>query len=80
MCNIRTNTGEMLLINMRLKKFESENQQEYFIRINNQVIININYIEHFQPAPNARLEVTLKNSIVYYVNRYFIKLFKEKLL
>lgn len=78
MCNVQTMSGDMYLINMRLKIFEESTKEENFFRINNQVMINLNKVKSFQSSENARLEVIMQNEAIYFVNRYYVKLFKEK--
>lgn len=79
MCNIKLKSGQMFLLNIRLKKFEETNKNINFIRINNGVMINFNQIKNFQSSENARIEVTMSDESVYFVNRYYIKKFKESL-
>ncbi|WP_100065492.1 LytTR family DNA-binding domain-containing protein [Miniphocaeibacter massiliensis] len=68
------------MLNMRLKKFEETFIDKNIIRINNSVFININYIKSFQSLKNARIEVVLEGGIKYFVSRYYIKNFRERLL
>lgn len=79
MCNVKMASGQMYLLNRRLKKFEETNQNRNLIRINHGVIINLKQILHFQSSENARIEVTMKDKSIYAVNRYYIKTFKENL-
>lgn len=79
MCNVKLRNGKMLLLGIRLKRFEETNSRKNFIKINNSVIINTKYIASFQSSENARIEVLLKDGSVYFVNRYYIKKFKENL-
>lgn len=65
---------------MRLKNFEEKFINKNMMRINNSVIININYIERFQTMKNSRMKVVLEEGINYFVSRYYIKNFKERLL
>lgn len=80
MCNVRLRNGQMLLLGIRLKKFDETKSIKHFIKINNGVMINIQYIESFRSSDNARIEVLMKDASVYFVNRYYIKNFKENLL
>lgn len=79
MCNVHLISGKMMLLGMRLKKFEEINNYHKLIKINNGTIINLDYIENFTSSENARIKITMKNKAVYLVNRYYIKQFKEKL-
>jgi len=78
MCNVKTKQGSLFLLNMRLKVFEEKNRANQFVRINNQAIINLHLVKSFRASENARLEVGMADGATYYVNRYFVKLFKEK--
>lgn len=78
MCSVKMKSGELYLINKRLKELENLNKN-YFAKINNQTIINIGEIKEFSSAPNARLEVLLSDKSSYFVNRNYVKIIKEKL-
>lgn len=80
MCNVRLNDGKMLLLGLRLKKFEENNLKKSFIKINNSMMINMRYIKSFRAAENARIEVLMSDGSIYFVNRYYIKKFKENLV
>lgn len=79
MCNVKLSNNNMLLLESRLKSFEQSNSRKNFIRINNSVIINTNYLVSFKSSGNARIEILLKDNSTYLVNRYYIKKFKENL-
>ncbi|CAM2874143.1 LytTR family DNA-binding domain-containing protein [Hathewaya histolytica] len=79
MCCLKMKTGELYLINKRLKELESLGYR-HFIKINNQTIINMNEIQEFSGATNARLEVIMSDKTSYFVNRHYVKLIKERLL
>ena len=78
MCSVKMKSGELYLINKRLKELESLNKNN-FAKINNQTIINIDEIKEFSSAPNARLEVLLSDKSSYFVNRNYVKIIKERL-
>ncbi len=78
MCSVKMKSGELYLINKRLKELESLNKK-HFAKINNQTIINIDEIKEFSSAPNARLEVLLSDKSSYFVNRNYVKIIKERL-
>ena len=79
-CNVVTVNKNMYLFNMRLKKFEDSFMNESFLKVNNGVIINKNYIKEFSAVENARMEVVLEGNSKYFVNRHYLKNFKERLL
>lgn len=79
MCNVKTGGGDLYLLNMRLKVFEEKNRSSVFCRINNQTIINLRMVTEFQASDNARLEVVMADRSICFVNRYYVKLFREKL-
>lgn len=56
-------SGELYLINKRLKELENV-EEKYFVKINNKTIINIKEIEEFSSASNARLEVLLSDDSI----------------
>lgn len=78
MCSVKLKSGELYLINKRLKELENLDKIN-FAKINNQTIININEIKEFSSAPNARLEVLLSDKSSYFVNRNYVKIIKERL-
>jgi DNA-binding LytR/AlgR family response regulator len=78
MCSVKMKSGELYLINKRLKELESLDKNN-FAKINNQTIINIDEIKEFSSAPNARLEVLLSDKSSYFVNRNYVKIIKERL-
>lgn len=80
MCSVRVITGEMYLLNKRLKAAEAELDLSFFLRINNQTIINKYYIKEFSSTDNARLQVVLTNESSYYVSRFYIKNFRGNLV
>lgn len=78
MCSVKMKSGELYLINKRLKELEKLNEK-YLVKINNQTIINLDEIKEFYSAPNARLEVLLSDQSLYFVNRNYVKIIKERL-
>ena len=78
MCSVKMKSGELYLINKRLKELESLDKNK-FAKINNETIINIDEIKEFSSAPNARLEVLLSDKSSYFVNRNYVKIIKERL-
>lgn len=78
MCCVRMKSGELYLINKRLKELENLDEK-YFVKINNTTIVNINEIKEFSSASNARLEVFLSDKSSYFVNRHYVKIIKERL-
>lgn len=79
MCSVKMKSGELYLINKRLKELENLDEK-YFVKINNTTIININEIKEFSSASNARLEVFLSDKSSYFVNRHYVKIIKERLV
>lgn len=79
MCQVRLITGEAYLLPMRLKLVEEAFGSLQFLKINNQTIINLQYILEFSSADNARLKVLLKDGSGYYVSRHYIKSFWGRL-
>lgn len=77
MCSVRVITGEMFLLNTRLKFVEEVLNSPQFIKINNQTIINTSYIKEFSATDNARIKVILTNGSCYFVSRYYIKNFRR---
>ncbi|MDK2562616.1 LytTR family transcriptional regulator DNA-binding domain-containing protein [Romboutsia sedimentorum] len=61
LCKMKS--GELYLINKRLKELENV-EEKYFVKINNKTIINIKEIEEFSSASNARLEVLLSDDSI----------------
>lgn len=78
MCCVKMKSGELYLINKRLKELENLDEK-YFVKINNTTIVNINEIKEFSSASNARLEVFLSDKSSYFVNRHYVKIIKERL-
>lgn len=78
MCSVKMKSGELYLINKRLKELEKLNEK-HLVKINNQTIINLDEIKEFYSAPNARLEVLLSDQSLYFVNRNYVKIIKERL-
>lgn len=78
MCCVKMKSGELYLINKRLKELEKLNEK-HLVKINNQTIINLDEIKEFYSAPNARLEVLLSDESLYFVNRNYVKIIKERL-
>lgn len=76
MCSVRVITGEMYLLNIRLKYVEDTLNSPRFVKINNHTIINTSYIREFSSTDNARIEVILTNGSGYFVSRYYIKNFR----
>jgi len=79
MCNIQSVTGERYLYNQRLKVFEQRLGTSQFIKINNQTLINTRLIQEFSSADHARIKVILSGGSSFYVSRFYIKQFKERL-
>lgn len=79
MCNIQAVTGERYLFNQRLKVLEQKLGATHFMKINNQTMINTNLIKEFSSADHARMKVILSEGSSYYVSRFYIKQFKERL-
>ncbi|MEK3796603.1 LytTR family DNA-binding domain-containing protein [Paenibacillus sp. FSL R7-0204] len=77
MCSVRLITGEMYLLNTRLKFAMEALDTPGFIKINNQTIINTRYIKEFSATANARVEVLLTNDSSYTVSRYYINHFRR---
>lgn len=78
MCCVKMKSGELYLINKRLKELEKLNEK-HLVKINNQTIINLDEIKEFYSASNARLEVLLSDESLYFVNRNYVKIIKERL-
>ncbi|WP_024621806.1 LytTR family DNA-binding domain-containing protein [Metaclostridioides mangenotii] len=78
MCSVKMKTGELYLINKRLKELEKINEN-HLSKINNQTIINLDEIEKFSSASNSRLEVSLSDHSSYLVSRNYVKSIKERL-
>ncbi|WP_339169192.1 LytTR family DNA-binding domain-containing protein [Paenibacillus sp. FSL R5-0341] len=79
MCCIRVITGERYLLNKRLKFVEEDLDDVHFVKINNQTIINTQYITAFSATDQARIKVDLSDSSSYFVSRFYIKNFRGKL-
>ncbi|MEK3832836.1 MULTISPECIES: LytTR family DNA-binding domain-containing protein [unclassified Paenibacillus] len=77
MCSVRLITGEMYLLNTRLKFAMEALDTPGFIKINNQTIINTRYIKEFSATANARVEVLLTDNNSYTVSRYYINDFRR---
>ncbi|MEK4848743.1 LytTR family DNA-binding domain-containing protein [Paenibacillus sp. FSL H7-0756] len=77
MCSVRLITGEMYLLNTRLKFALEVLDTPGFIKINNQTIINTRYIKEFSATANARVEVRLTDNTFYTVSRYYINDFRR---
>lgn len=77
MCSVHLITGEMYLLNTRLKFALDALDAPGFIKINNQTIINTRYIKEFSATANARVEVLLTNGSSYTVSRYYINHFRR---
>jgi len=78
MCSVKMKSGELYLINKRLKELEKLNESS-LAKINNQTIINLDEIEEFSSASNARLEVSLSDQTSYFISRNYVKIIKERL-
>lgn len=78
MCSVRLITGEMYLLNTRLKFALELLDSPQFMKINNQTIINTSYIREFSATDQARIQVVLTNDASYYVSRYYINHFRRK--
>ncbi len=78
MCCVKMKSRELYLINKRLKELEKLNEK-HLVKINNQTIINLDEIKEFYSASNARLEVLLSDESLYFVNRNYVKIIKERL-
>lgn len=76
MCNVRVITGEMFLLNTRLKSVERMFDSLFFLKINNQTIINTCHIKTFSSTDNARIKVVLTDSTSYFVSRHYLKKFR----
>lgn len=76
MCSVHVITGEIYLLNTRLKFVEETLNSSRFLKINNQTIINTSYIKEFSSTDNARIKVILTNGCSYFVSRYYIKNFR----
>ncbi|KNZ42763.1 LytTR family DNA-binding domain-containing protein [Acetobacterium bakii] len=72
MCNLRLTTGEMYLYMKRLKYAEADFCSNSFIRINNQMIVNIKKVQQFAPTANARIEIILSDGSTYFISRHYI--------
>ncbi|MCL6603998.1 MAG: LytTR family transcriptional regulator [Paenibacillus sp.] len=79
MCSVRVITGEMFLLNKRLKVAEESLDSSLFVKINNQTIINTSYIKEFSSTDNARIKVLLTDQSSYFVSRFYIKNFRRNL-
>ncbi|KNZ42773.1 LytTR family DNA-binding domain-containing protein [Acetobacterium bakii] len=79
MCNLRLTTGEMYLYMKRLKYAEVDFCSNGFIRINNQMIVNIKEVQQFAPTANARIEIILSDGSTYFISRHYIKNFRRAL-
>ncbi|WP_115028382.1 LytTR family DNA-binding domain-containing protein [Acetobacterium bakii] len=79
MCNLRLTTGEMYLYMKRLKYAEADFCSNSFIRINNQMIVNIKEVQQFAPTANARIEIILSDGSTYFISRHYIKNFRRAL-
>ncbi|WKY44534.1 LytTR family DNA-binding domain-containing protein [Eubacteriaceae bacterium ES2] len=79
MCNLRLKNGDMYLYNKRLKTVEEELLADGMIRINNQMMVNIDEVKAFSAASNARIEVTLSDGSSYLISRYYVKAFRRAL-
>lgn len=79
MCSVRVITGEMFLLNKRLKVAEECLDSSLFVKINNQTIINTSYIKEFSSTDNARIKVLLTDQSSYFVSRFYIKNFRRNL-
>lgn len=80
MCNVQTLDGTMYLLNQRLKVINEELTHTHFMQINNQTLVNLDYVEQFVSATNARIELHLRNHLIYFVSRHYIKQFRRKFL
>lgn len=78
-CNVRLITGESYLLNNRLKWVEETLDSSDFLKINNQTMINLSYIREFSASNHARIQVVLQDDSSYFVNRHYLKQFKERL-
>ncbi|KGE19785.1 LytTR family DNA-binding domain-containing protein [Paenibacillus wynnii] len=79
MCSVRVITGEMYLLNNRLKVAKESLDSNHFIKINNQTIINTSYIKEFSSTDNARIKVILTDDSSYFVSRFYLKNFRGNL-
>jgi len=72
---IYTNDGEFMINN---KLYEID-QLERFIRISKSCVVNITKIKDASPIFNSRIRLKMINGNVEYVNRTYIKVFKDYL-
>lgn len=79
MCNLRLTTGELYLYPKRLKYAEADFINHRFIRINNQIIVNIKEVKQFAPTTNARIEISLSDGSTYFISRHYINNFRRSL-
>ncbi|RAW19371.1 hypothetical protein DC345_00920 [Paenibacillus taichungensis] len=79
LCGVRVITGEMYLLNKRLKFVEQDLGSSHFVKINNQTIINTRFISEFLSTDHARIKVDLNDGSSYFVSRFYIKNFRGKL-
>ncbi|MFB9326815.1 LytTR family DNA-binding domain-containing protein [Paenibacillus aurantiacus] len=79
MCSVRLITGEMFLLNKRLKYVEDDLDPAEFLKINNQTIINTRYIQEFFSTEHARVKVVLEDQSSYFVSRHYMKSFRGKI-
>lgn len=70
---------QRVLLEKKLYEYESELEEEGFIRIGKSVLINTNRIESVASAYNGKLLLYLDNNQKVYVNRSYSKHFKEVL-
>ncbi|MEI2397151.1 LytTR family DNA-binding domain-containing protein [Paenibacillus phytohabitans] len=77
MCSVRVITGEMFLLNTRLKFALEVLDSPRFMKINYQTIINTSYIKEFSATDNARIKVNLTDGSYYYVSRYYMNNFRR---
>lgn len=65
---------------VRMKLYEvDELKKDGFVRINKSYAINVFKIITLTPQLNSRLKVRMKNKEILYVNRSYVKKFKEYL-
>lgn len=62
----------------KLKLYETEDFGKYgFIRISKSFVVNVFHIITLTPMVNSKLKVRMKNKDVLYINRTYIKTFKQ---
>jgi DNA-binding LytR/AlgR family response regulator len=65
---------------VRLKLYDTEEYSQYgFIRVNKSMVVNVFKIIALTPQVNSRIKLRMKNQHVLYINRSYIKNFKEYL-